>query len=54
MLDIICVLKFVFIQKSYWSSLTQNLEKLWGVVLELFTENSDSLLITLCVLAISF
>ena len=49
MLDIICVPTLVFNQET-----TLNLEELRGEVLEPFTGNSASLLVTLCVFASKF
>jgi len=54
MLDIVCVLKLVFNQESYWNTSTHNLEKSWGEVPEPFTENSTSLLVINCALAFNF
>ena len=54
MLDIVCVLTLVFNQESYWSTSTHNLKELWGEVPEPFKGNSDSLLITRCMLAFNF
>jgi len=50
----LCVSALVFNQESLLKHLNLNLEESRGVVPELFTENSDSLLVTHSVFVINF